>query len=87
MGPGVLTAQLDELGLAAKEVRITRETLLGLPDPGHPRRRHRSCRITRPTSRSWRCTAADHPLRARQVCEAMDLAVALDNITNVRVNQ
>ncbi|MFJ2264504.1 hypothetical protein ACIOKD_40635 [Streptomyces sp. NPDC087844] len=31
-------------------------------------------------------TAADHPLRARQVCEAMDLAVAPDNINYVRLS-
>jgi hypothetical protein len=30
-------------------------------------------------------TAADHPLRARQVCEAMDLTVAPNNINNVRL--
>ncbi|MEV0265412.1 2-oxo acid dehydrogenase subunit E2 [Streptomyces sp. NPDC050617] len=30
-------------------------------------------------------TEADHPLRARQVCEAMDVAVAPNNINNVRL--
>jgi hypothetical protein len=30
-------------------------------------------------------TVADHLLRARQVCEAMDVAVAPNNINNVRV--
>ncbi|MDJ1133652.1 2-oxo acid dehydrogenase subunit E2 [Streptomyces iconiensis] len=30
-------------------------------------------------------TEADHPLRARQVCEAMDVAVAPNNIDNVRL--
>ncbi|MFJ3205922.1 hypothetical protein [Streptomyces sp. NPDC086989] len=30
-------------------------------------------------------TAADHPLRARQVCEAMDVAVGPNNINNVRL--
>ncbi|WP_314249867.1 hypothetical protein [Streptomyces sp. DSM 40907] len=30
-------------------------------------------------------TAADHPLRARQVCEAMDLPVAPNNISNARL--
>ncbi|MDQ1041906.1 hypothetical protein QFZ76_000141 [Streptomyces sp. V4I2] len=30
-------------------------------------------------------TAADRPLRARQVCEAMDVAVAPNNINNVRL--
>ncbi|WP_328921204.1 hypothetical protein OG911_42690 [Streptomyces sp. NBC_00208] len=51
-----LTAQHDELGRAAEEVRITRKTLLELPERNRPRRRHRSCRIIRPTSRSWRCS-------------------------------
>ncbi|WP_241845447.1 hypothetical protein [Streptomyces silvensis] len=31
-----LTARLDELGRAAEEVRITRKTLLALPDPQPP---------------------------------------------------
>ncbi len=31
-----LTAQLDEPGRAAEDVRLTRKTLLGLPDPGPP---------------------------------------------------
>ncbi|MFD9323518.1 hypothetical protein ACFWDQ_38740 [Streptomyces sp. NPDC060053] len=31
-----LTARLDELGRAAEEVRITRKTLLELPDPQPP---------------------------------------------------
>ncbi|MCX5015061.1 hypothetical protein OG765_29445 [Streptomyces sp. NBC_00555] len=30
-------------------------------------------------------TAADHPLRARQVCEAMELTVAPNNINNTRL--
>ncbi|WP_076972374.1 hypothetical protein [Streptomyces sp. M1013] len=30
-------------------------------------------------------TEADHPLRVRQVCEAMDAAVAPNNIENVRL--
>ncbi|MDX2819764.1 hypothetical protein PV416_01385 [Streptomyces ipomoeae] len=75
-----LTTQLDELGRAAEEVRITRKTLLGLPDPQPP---------APPTPKlpdhpAYQqimavFTAADHPLRARQVCEAMDLAVAPNN--------
>ncbi|MFE2416241.1 hypothetical protein [Streptomyces hokutonensis] len=31
-----LTARLDELSQAAEEVRITRKTLLELPDPASP---------------------------------------------------
>jgi len=68
-----LTVQLDEPGRAAEEVRITRKTLLGLPD--HPAYQQIMAVFT----------AADHPLRARQVCEAMDLAVAPNNINNVRL--
>jgi hypothetical protein len=81
-----LTTQLDELGRAAEEVRITRKTLLGLPDPQPP---------APPTPKlpdhpAYQqimavFTAADHPLRARQVCEAMDLTVAPNNINNVRL--
>jgi hypothetical protein len=50
------TAQLDELGRVAEEVRITRKTLLALPTSNRPRRRHRNCRTIRPTSGSWRCS-------------------------------
>ncbi|MFE2718813.1 hypothetical protein ACFXKI_44545 [Streptomyces mirabilis] len=81
-----LTAQLDELGRAAEEVRITRKTLMALPDPQPP---------APPTPKlpdhpAYQqimavFTAADHPLRARQVCEAMDVAVAPNNINNVRL--
>ncbi|MER7202238.1 hypothetical protein [Streptomyces sp. CB01635] len=81
-----LTAQLEELGRAVEEVRITRKTLLELPDPqppappapklpDHPAY-HQIMAVF---------AAADHPLRARQVCEAMDLAVAPNNINNVRL--
>ncbi|MFD4949811.1 hypothetical protein ACFWNT_46935 [Streptomyces sp. NPDC058409] len=81
-----LTAQLDELGRAAEEVRVTRKTLMELPEPQPP---------APPTPKlpdhpAYRqimavFTAADHPLRARQVCEAMDLPVASNNINNVRL--
>ncbi|CAM5648458.1 hypothetical protein [Streptomyces griseomycini] len=81
-----LTAQLDELGRAAEEVRITRKTLLAPPDPGLPA-------LSAPKLPDHPAyqqimavfTAADHPLRARQVCEVMDVAVAPNNINNVRL--
>ena len=56
-----LTAQLEELHRTAEEVRITRKTLLELPEPPPP------------------------PLRARQVCEAMDLQIAPNNVNNARL--
>ncbi|MGW7130678.1 hypothetical protein ACWGIA_20345 [Streptomyces bobili] len=81
-----LTAQLHEPGRAAEEVRITRTTLLGLPDPGPPAPPAPKL----PDHPAYQqimavFTAADHPLRARQVCEALDLAVAPNNINNVRL--
>jgi hypothetical protein len=81
-----LTTQLDELGRAAEEVRITRKTLLGLPDPQPPAPPAPKL----PDHPAYEqimavFTAADQPLRARQVCEAMDLAVAPNNINNVRL--
>ncbi|KMS76595.1 hypothetical protein ACM01_05355 [Streptomyces viridochromogenes] len=76
-----LTAQLDELGRAAEEVRITRKTLLALPDPQPPA----PPALKLPDHPAYRqimtvFTAADHPLRARQVCEAMDLEIAPNNV-------
>ncbi|GAB1333323.1 hypothetical protein [Streptomyces sennicomposti] len=81
-----LTAQLDEPGRAAAEVRITPKTLLAPPDqqpsappapelPDHP-----ACQQITAVF-----TEAGHPLRARQVCEAMDVAIAPNNINNVRL--
>lgn len=75
-----LTAHLNELDRTVEEVRITRKTLLELPDPqpyappnlpDHPAYQQ--------------IMAADHPLRARRVCEAMDLMVAPNNINSIRL--
>ncbi|WP_406154681.1 hypothetical protein OG806_00925 [Streptomyces sp. NBC_00882] len=81
-----LTARLDELGRAVEEVRITRKTLLALPDPQPP---------TPPAPKlpdhpAYQqimavFAATDAPLRARQVCEAMDLKIAPNNINNARL--
>ncbi|MGW0761535.1 hypothetical protein ACWD1Y_34535 [Streptomyces sp. NPDC002814] len=67
-----LTARMDELGRAADEVRITRKTLLELPDPppapqlpDHPAYQQIMAVLA----------AADAPLRARQVCKAMHLEI------------
>jgi hypothetical protein len=81
-----LTARLDELGRAAEEVRITRKTLLGLPDP-QPSAPPAPKLPDHPAYQQIMAVfnAADHPLRARQVCEAMDLPVAPNNINNVRL--
>jgi hypothetical protein len=81
-----LTAQLAELGRAAEEVRITRKTLLEPPEPGPPAPPAPKL----PDHPAYQqimavFTAADHPPRARQACEAIDLPVAPNNINNVRL--
>jgi hypothetical protein len=81
-----LTAQLDELGRAAEEIRITRKTLLELPDPAPPPPPAPKL----PEHPAYQqimavLAAADAPLRARQVCEAMDMEIAPNNINNTRL--
>jgi hypothetical protein len=81
-----LTALLDGFDTAAEEIRTTRRTLLELPDPRPP---------TPPAAKLPDHPAyqqimavlatADAPLRARAVCEAMDLEIAPNNINNVRL--
>ncbi|WP_438302898.1 transposase [Streptomyces sp. HUAS TT11] len=81
-----LAAQLEEFDRVAEEVRITRKILLALPDPSPP---------TPPAAKlpdhpAYRqimavFAAADAPLRARAVCEAMDLEIAPSNVNNVRL--
>jgi hypothetical protein len=83
-----LTAVLDELGRAAEEVRITRKTLLELPDPGPPAPSASAPEL--PDGAAYQeimavFAQADGPLRARGVCEAMDLDPAPNNINNVRL--
>ncbi|MEU3342952.1 MULTISPECIES: hypothetical protein [Streptomyces] len=81
-----LTAQLDGLGKAAEEIRITRKTLLELPEPQPPT----PPPVELPDHPAYQqimavFAQADTPLRARAVCEAMDLEVAPNNINNVRL--
>ncbi|MEU2859219.1 hypothetical protein ACIQWL_46405 [Streptomyces mirabilis] len=81
-----LTARLDELGRAAEEVRITRKTLLELPDPQPPA----APAPELPDHPAYQqimavFATADAPLRARQVCEAMDMEIAPNNINNTRL--
>ncbi|MEU3342928.1 dTDP-4-dehydrorhamnose 3,5-epimerase family protein [Streptomyces sp. NPDC006668] len=62
------------------------ETLLALPDPGPPAPQAPKL-PDHPAYQQIMAVfiAADHPLRARQVCEAMDVAVTPNNINNVRL--
>ncbi|MFL4909663.1 hypothetical protein ACJ6WF_42620 [Streptomyces sp. MMS24-I2-30] len=81
-----LTARLDELGRAAEEVRITCMTLLELPVPQPPAPPAPKL-LDHPAYQPIMAVfaAADAPLRARQVCEAMDLEIAPNNINNTRL--
>jgi hypothetical protein len=79
-------ARLNELGRAAEEVRITRKTLLELPDPQPPA----APAPQLPDHPAYQqimavFATADAPLRARQVCEAMDIEIAPNNINNTRL--
>ncbi|MFD7618433.1 hypothetical protein [Streptomyces sp. NPDC059802] len=81
-----LTALLDGFDTAAEEIRITRKTLLELPDPPPPV--PTAAKLPdRPAYQQIMpvYAAADAPLRARAVCEAMDLEIAPSNIDNVRL--
>jgi hypothetical protein len=81
-----LTALLVGFDTAAEEIRITRKTLLDLPDPQLPV----PLASKLPDHPAYQqimavFAAADAPLRARAVCEAMDLEIAPGDINNVRL--
>ncbi|WP_030732899.1 hypothetical protein [Streptomyces sp. NRRL S-237] len=81
-----LTALLDGLGRVTEEIRITRKTLLELPDPRPPA----PLTAKLPDHPAYHqimavFATADAPLRARAVCEAMDVEIAPNNINNVRL--
>jgi len=81
-----LTALLDGFDTAAEEIRITRKTLLELPDPPLPV--PPAAKLPdRPAYQQIMAVfaAADAPLRARAVCEATDVEIAPSNINNVRL--
>ncbi|MGP3972386.1 hypothetical protein [Streptomyces sp. 6N223] len=80
-----LSTQPEEFHRAAEETRITRKTLLELPDPQPPAPPPPQL----PDHPAYQqimavFTTADGPLRARQMCEAMDLQIAPNNINNAR---
>ncbi len=81
-----LTALLNGYDKAAEEVRITRKTLLEMPEPPPPA----PPAATLPDHPAYQqimtvFAAANAPMRARAVCEAMDLEIAPNNINNIRL--
>ncbi|MER6072766.1 hypothetical protein ABT187_28765 [Streptomyces sp. NPDC001817] len=81
-----LTGLPDGFDTAAEEIRITHNTLLELPDPQSP-----ASQVPKlPDHPAYQeimavFTAADSPLRARAVCEAMDVQIAPNHVNNVRL--
>ncbi|MET7534605.1 hypothetical protein [Streptomyces goshikiensis] len=83
-----LTALLDGLTQAAEHIAITRKTLLEPSDEVPPAPAAPAPAL--PDGPAYQqimavFAAADAPLRARNVCEAMDLDLAPNNINNVRI--
>ncbi|WP_042377693.1 hypothetical protein [Streptacidiphilus melanogenes] len=81
-----LTALLDGRDTAAEEIRITRKTRLELPDPELPV----PPAAKLPDHPAYEqimavFASADVPMRARTVCEAMDVEIAPSTINNVRL--
>ncbi|MFI6935796.1 hypothetical protein [Streptomyces sp. NPDC050287] len=81
-----LSAQLEEFHRTVEEIRITRKKLLELPDP-----RPSAPSVPRlPDHPAYQqimavFAAAEAPVWARQVCEAMDLETAPNTINNTRL--
>jgi hypothetical protein len=83
-----LTALLDGLSQAAEDITITRKVLLELPDETPPA--PATPTLALPDGPAYQqfmamFPEADAPLRARNVCEAMDLDLVPNNINNVRI--
>ncbi|GGW67513.1 hypothetical protein GCM10010381_60600 [Streptomyces xantholiticus] len=75
------SAQLEEFHRTAEEIRITRRTLLELPEPPAPKL---------PDHPAYQqimavLAATEALLRARQVCEAMDPEIAPNPINDSRL--
>ncbi|MFJ8255501.1 hypothetical protein [Streptomyces sp. NPDC094466] len=83
-----LAALLDGLTQAAEHIAITRKTLL--EPTGESPRTPADPAAAMPDSPTYQqimavFAEADAPLRARNVCEAIDLNLAPNNINNVRI--
>ncbi|MGW0538448.1 hypothetical protein [Streptomyces sp. NPDC003032] len=81
-----LSAQLEEFHRAAEEIRITRKTLLDLTEPVLPAPPPPQL----PDHPAYQqimavFSTAYGPLRARQVCEAMDPRIAPNTVNNARL--
>ncbi|GGR10403.1 hypothetical protein [Kitasatospora griseola] len=81
-----LTVRLREFDRAAEEVRITRKILLGMSDPPDPEPPAPNLPDHPAYQQIMAAFAATGtPLRARAVCEAIDLGIAPNTVNNVRL--
>ncbi len=82
-----LSARLDELGEAIEHLRITRKTLLALADEDDARPAAPPPALPSHPAYQQILTVfadADRPLRARDLCEALDLSIVSKNTENIR---
>jgi hypothetical protein len=82
-----LTARLTDLDQQLEHVRITRKTLTELPEPAPPGTPHRTQDPPEHPVYEQILTAlaaAGRPMRAREVCDAIDMPTTATNINNVR---
>lgn len=81
-----LTARLGELDAENEDLRITRKTLLALPAPPPA---EDTPRLDVPDHPAYRqilaaLTVASRPMRARDLCEALDPPILPKNIEGIR---
>jgi hypothetical protein len=81
-----LTARLGELDAENENLRITRKTLLAIPTPAPAEETHRPDVPDHPAYQQilTALTDASRPMRARDLCEALDLPILPKNTEGIR---
>jgi hypothetical protein len=81
-----LTAQLGEIDAESENLRITRKTLLALPLPSPDGEPERPDIPDHPAYQQilTALTDADRPMRARDLCQALDLPILPKNTEGIR---
>jgi hypothetical protein len=84
--PADLTARLGELDAESENLRITRKTLLDIPAPAPTDEPARPDVPDHPAYQQILTTFADtgKPLRARDLCQALDLLIVPKNTEGIR---
>lgn len=81
-----LTARLGELDAETENLRITRKTLLNIPAPELADGPPRPEALDHPAYQQILAAFTDtgHPMRARDLCEALDLPILPKNTEGIR---